>query len=107
MNDQQIIELYFARDEQAIVETDKSHGRVCMQVSMNILHSHPDAEECVNDTYLKAWNSIPPERPTYFHVSDETPEKMTVSAGVRGAQLLMDREVLVRFVDGVLVDVAE
>ena len=66
MQDNEILELYFARDEQAIVETDKSHGRVCMQVSMNILHSRPDAEECVNDTYLKAWNSIPPERPTAF-----------------------------------------
>lgn len=63
MKDSDILDLYFARDERAIVETDKSHGRVCMQVSMNILESLPDAEECVNDTYLKAWNTIPPERP--------------------------------------------
>ncbi len=66
MQDHEILDLYFARDEQAIVETDKSHGRVCMQVSMNILRSRPDAEECVNDTYLKAWHTIPPERPTAF-----------------------------------------
>ncbi len=66
MQDHEILDLYFAREEQAIVETDKSHGRVCMQVSMNILRSRPDAEECVNDTYLKAWNIIPPERPTAF-----------------------------------------
>ena len=61
--DAAIIELYFARDEQAIKATDEKYGKVCMQTSMNILNSHPDAEECVNDTYLKTWNSIPPTRP--------------------------------------------
>ena len=63
MNDQEIIALYFARDEQAIRETDARYGKTCMQVSMNILDSRPDAEECVNDTYLKTWGSIPPARP--------------------------------------------
>lgn len=63
MNDQEIIALYYARDEQAITETAKSYGRLCMQVSMNILDSKPDAEECVNDTYLKTWNRIPPVKP--------------------------------------------
>ena len=63
MNDQDIIDLYFARNEQAIAETQKSYGKVCMQVSMNILDSRPDAEECVSDTYLKTWNSIPPTKP--------------------------------------------
>ena len=63
MNDQQIISLYFDRNERAIKETDRKYGKTCMQVSMNILHSHPDAEECVNDTYLKTWNSIPPTKP--------------------------------------------
>ena len=63
MNDQEIIALYFARDEQAIRETDARYGKTCMQVSMNILRSRPDAEECVNDTYLKTWDSIPPARP--------------------------------------------
>jgi len=63
MNDQAIIDLYFARNEQAIAETAKSYGNVCMQVSMNILQSRPDAEECVNDTYLKTWNAIPPTKP--------------------------------------------
>ncbi len=66
MQDNEILDLYFARDEQAITETDKKHGAACMQVSMNILSSKPDAEECVNDTYLKAWNTIPPERPNAF-----------------------------------------
>ena len=63
MNDQDIIDLYFARNEQAIAETQKSYGKACMQVSMNRLDSHPDAEECVSDTYLKTWNSIPPTKP--------------------------------------------
>ena len=63
MNDQDIIDLYFARNEQAIAETQKSYGKVCMQVSMNILDSRPDAEECVSDTYLHTWNSIPPTKP--------------------------------------------
>jgi RNA polymerase sigma-70 factor (ECF subfamily) len=63
MNDQDIIALYFDRNEQAIAETDKSYGKACMQVSMNILDSRPDAEECVSDTYLKTWNAIPPTRP--------------------------------------------
>ncbi len=66
MNDQQIIELYFDRDEQAIVETDKQYGAACMRISLNILNSRPDAEECVSDTYLGVWNRIPPERPTSF-----------------------------------------
>lgn len=66
MNDQEIIDLYFARDERAISETAKSHGAACMRVSMNILANRSDAEECVNDTYLKAWNTIPPERPNAF-----------------------------------------
>ncbi len=61
--DEDILDLYFARDERAITETDRRYGRACMQVSTGILHSTPDAEECVNDTYLKTWNSIPPNRP--------------------------------------------
>lgn len=64
MEDNQIIELYFARDEQAIRHTADKYGAYCMAVSMNVLHSEPDAEECVNDTYLKTWNSIPPTRPS-------------------------------------------
>ena len=62
-SDGEIVELYFARNEQAIAETDRKYGKVCMQVSMNILESRPDAEECVSDGYLKTWNAIPPARP--------------------------------------------
>lgn len=66
MNDQQIIDLYFARNEQAIVETDRQYGAACMRISLNILNSRPDAEECVSDTYLSVWNNIPPERPHHL-----------------------------------------
>ena len=63
LTDQEIIDLYFARDEQAIVETANAHGAYCFGVAMRILKSHMDSEECVNDTWLKAWNTIPPQRP--------------------------------------------
>ncbi len=61
--DEAILDLYFARDERAIQETDRCYGKACMQVSLGVLGNHSDAEECVNDTYLKAWNTIPPTRP--------------------------------------------
>ena len=64
MEDHQIIELYFARDELAIEETAKRYGGVCMQVSMDILQDRMDAEECDSDTWLQTWRSIPPQRPT-------------------------------------------
>ena len=63
MNDFDIVALYFDRDEQAIVETDKKYGKLCMQISMNVLDNKLDAEECVSDTWLKTWNSIPPTKP--------------------------------------------
>ena len=63
MNDQDIISLYFARDERAIAETDARYGKVCMQVSMHIVESRPDAEECVSDGYLQTWRAIPPAKP--------------------------------------------
>ena len=63
MDDQSMIALYFARDERAISETQKTYGHYIMTIAMNILCREPDAEECVSDTYLKAWNSIPPTRP--------------------------------------------
>ncbi len=61
--DADILNLYFARDERAIIETDRRYGKACMQVSMGILKSRPDAEECVSDTYIQTWNAIPPTRP--------------------------------------------
>ena len=64
MTDPEILDLYFARDERAISETANAHGAYCFGVAMRILRCHQDSEECVNDTYLKAWNAIPPSRPS-------------------------------------------
>ena len=63
MEDEKIIELFFDRSEQAIKEVDSKYGRTCHNISFNILHNELDAEECVNDAYLGAWNTIPPARP--------------------------------------------
>lgn len=63
MDDRQIIELYWARSETAITETANKYSRYCHSISYNILHNHEDAEECVNDTYLRVWGTIPPQRP--------------------------------------------
>ena len=66
MNDEQILDLYFARDEQAVAETDRKYGGYCFTLANSILHSDQDAEETVSDTYLRAWNTIPPKRPGIF-----------------------------------------
>lgn len=66
MEDNQIIDLYFNRNEQAIAETSAKYGNYCSSIAKNILNNWEDAEECVNDTYLKAWEVIPPTRPTVF-----------------------------------------
>ncbi|MBR2353630.1 MAG: sigma-70 family RNA polymerase sigma factor [Clostridia bacterium] len=63
MEDRQIVALYWERNEQAIAETANRYGKYCHTIAMNILAHDLDAEECVNDTYLRAWNSIPPHRP--------------------------------------------
>ena len=64
MEDHKIVALYFARSEQAIAETQKKYGRYCRAIAYGILHSEQDAEECENDTYLRAWNAIPPHKPS-------------------------------------------
>lgn len=63
MEDSRIIALYFKRSEKAIEESSVKYGRYCSVIANNILHSDYDAEECVNDTWLNAWNSIPPSKP--------------------------------------------
>lgn len=63
MDDNQIIELYFARDEAAIRETERKYGRLCLYIANHVLDSPSDAEECVSDAYLGLWNAIPPTRP--------------------------------------------
>ena len=63
MEDEKIIELYWERDEAAIQETDLKYHPYCGAIAIRILEDREDAEECVNDTWLHAWNAIPPERP--------------------------------------------
>ncbi len=63
MEDIQIIDLYWLRDERAIGETDSKYGAFCHRIAMNILHSFQDSEECVSDTYGRCWDTMPPQRP--------------------------------------------
>jgi RNA polymerase sigma-70 factor (ECF subfamily) len=63
MKDNEIIKLYWKRDETAITATADTYGNYCYSIANNILNSNEDSEECVNDTWLNAWNSIPPHRP--------------------------------------------
>ena len=67
MEDAKIIELFFQRNEQAVKETDAAYGRKLYVLSNNILNNREDAEECVSDTYMETWKSIPPKRPKYFY----------------------------------------
>ena len=64
MNDKNIVDLYFNRDEEAITQTDKKYGRYCYSIAYNILTNKEDAEESVSDTYMTAWRAIPPRRPS-------------------------------------------
>ena len=63
LHDRKIIELFFERSEQAIIELSNKYGFICTKVAYNILNNKQDAEECVNDAYLGAWNTIPPQNP--------------------------------------------
>lgn len=63
MEDNKIVELFWARSETAITETSRKYSKYCFHISFNILHNNEDAEECVNDTYMNTWNAIPPHRP--------------------------------------------
>ncbi|MBP0972118.1 MAG: hypothetical protein J5753_08780, partial [Oscillospiraceae bacterium] len=66
MEDAQILALYFARDESALTETEQKYRGLCCSTGRQILGNIQDTEECWNDVLLKAWNSIPPEKPCYF-----------------------------------------
>lgn len=63
MQDKQIIDLFFARDERAVLQTKQKYGKMCFSIANNILHNREDTAECENDTYFALWNSIPPENP--------------------------------------------
>lgn len=68
MTDDKIIQLFFQRKEVAIEETHKKYGSYCFKIANNILNSREDSEECLNDTWLKTWDSIPPTRPIHFNL---------------------------------------
>ncbi len=80
MEDREIVDLYWERSESAIHESDKKYGKYCYYIANNILKNSEDSEECVNDTYIKAWNSIPPKRP----------EKLSVFLGKITRNLALD-----------------
>lgn len=81
MRDTAIIDMYFARDEQAIAATQETYGSYCHRIAWNVLHDEEDSEECVNDTWLRAWKSIPPTRP----------DKLSVYLGTITRNLALDR----------------
>ena len=66
MEDREIIQLFFDRDERAIAESRDKYGKYCDGIAAGILHTREDREECVSDTYLRAWDTIPPTRPVHF-----------------------------------------
>ncbi|MBP5282804.1 MAG: sigma-70 family RNA polymerase sigma factor [Lachnospiraceae bacterium] len=68
MKDTEILDLYFARDEQAIVETQTKYESYCFSIAYHVLHDQEDSDECVNDTWMRAWNSIPPNRPDHLNI---------------------------------------
>lgn len=68
MEDNQIIKLFWNRDENAIAETSKKYGSYCHAIAQNILHNNEDSDECVNDTYWNAWNALPPQKPNVLSV---------------------------------------
>lgn len=68
MRDMDILTLYWERNEQAIAESAKSYGGYCESIAFHILHNREDSDECVNDTWLRAWNAIPPSRPNRLAV---------------------------------------
>lgn len=66
MEDKQIVALYWERSESAIEQTERKYGAYCHRIARNILHNDEDAKECVNDTFVRAWNAIPPQRPAHL-----------------------------------------
>ncbi len=81
MDDKQILDLYFARSESAVCETERKYGSYCYAIAYRILENDQDAKEIVNDTLLKAWNTIPPKRP----------DSLKPYVGMISRQLSLDR----------------
>ena len=74
MDDNKIIELYFCRDETAVKHTSEKYGNCLRALAYGIIKDHQTAEECENDTYLEAWNSIPPHEPRNYLQEEKLPE---------------------------------
>ena len=66
MTDQELLDLYFARSEEAVAATRMAYGPYCRAIALRILGSEEDAEECLSDVWLRVWNAVPPERPEHF-----------------------------------------
>lgn len=82
MEDHQIIDLYWARNEQAITASDAKYGPYCRTVARNILWNEQDGEECVNDTWHRAWESMPPQRPSLLRAFlAPSPATLPLTAG--------------------------
>ncbi len=64
MEDREIVRLFFERNQEAILETEKKYGRYCHKIAFNVLGNDEDSEECVNDAYMRTWGSIPPNEPS-------------------------------------------
>ena len=99
MTDNEIISLYWARDERAITETAAVYGRFCHTIAYNVLHTNEDAEECVNDAYHTAWSVIPPQKPERFrpwlgkvvrNIALDRWDKLHAQKRFAGAEVLLD-----------------
>ena len=66
LSDEDIVDLLFSRSEEGLFQLQAKYGHTCLRIAQNVLHNHQDAEECVNDTYLDAWNAMPTARPSYL-----------------------------------------
>lgn len=108
MDDKSIVELYWQRSENAISETDHKYGSYCFRIAYNVLANREDAEESVSDTYLAAWNKLPPHRPSILSTFlGKITRNISISrwraqsAGKRGGgEILLALEELEDCVDG-------
>ncbi|MBE6703332.1 MAG: sigma-70 family RNA polymerase sigma factor [Ruminococcaceae bacterium] len=119
LSDEEIVELYWGRNERAITETDVKYRNFLFTIAYNIVHDNMDCEECLNDTYLGTWNSIPPTRPNVFqafiarimrnvavncykrnHVSKRIPSELVVSLDeldqCMSSDMSLDEEIAIR-----------
>ena len=103
MDDEAILTLYRQRDSRAVAETEAKYGRLCLSVARNILSNREDSEECVNDTWLHAWNAIPPEWPLRFSAWLSRVTRNLAVSRLREQQAVEQKELLDainRFLDG-------